>query len=95
MRQVRNYVLAMEHGLRRLPTLPVSLRLVRELHTQLMSGVRGGDKKSRRISPASNSHRRAGQPHRYVASFMPPPPDRMLACLMRGSATCTCAMRQT
>ena len=36
-----NYVRAMEYGLEQLKTLPVSLRLIRELHGVLMEGVRG------------------------------------------------------
>ncbi len=42
VREVANYVRAMEYGLERLKTLPVSRRLVREIHEQLMNGVRGG-----------------------------------------------------
>ena len=41
LREVRNYVSALEHGLGRLAELPLSLRLVREVHEQLMRGVRG------------------------------------------------------
>ncbi len=41
-REVVNYVRAMNHGLQRLAEVPVSLRLVRELHAHLMEGVRGG-----------------------------------------------------
>ncbi len=41
VREVLNYVNALEYGLDRLNTLPVSLRLIRELHEKLMSGVRG------------------------------------------------------
>ena len=41
VREVFNYVRAMEYGLERLNTLPVSLRLMRELHERLMDGVRG------------------------------------------------------
>jgi Fic family protein len=41
-REVLNYVKAMEFGLERLNTLPVCLRLIRELHERLMEGVRGG-----------------------------------------------------
>ena len=41
VREVRNYVRALEYGLERVPTLPVSLRLIRELHERLMEGVRG------------------------------------------------------
>src|SRR4029078_3631226 len=41
VREVMNYVKAMEFGLGRLKTRRVSLRLIRELHEQLMQGVRG------------------------------------------------------
>jgi len=41
VREVHNYVTAMRHGLQRLKELPLSLRLVRELHLKLMRGVRG------------------------------------------------------
>jgi Fic family protein len=40
-REVLNYVRALEAGLKRLSELPVSLRLIREAHAQLMEGVRG------------------------------------------------------
>ena len=42
VREVLNYVNALEYGLERLRTLPVSLRLFRELHERLLTGVRGG-----------------------------------------------------
>ena len=41
LREVANYVVALEFGIQRLNTLPLSLRLVRELHEKLMRGVRG------------------------------------------------------
>ncbi|MBI3459314.1 Fic family protein, partial [Candidatus Acetothermia bacterium] len=41
VREVLNYVHALEYGLERLKTLPVSLRLIRELHERLMEGVHG------------------------------------------------------
>jgi len=39
--EVFNYVAAMKHGLERLETLPVSVRLIREIHARLLEGVRG------------------------------------------------------
>jgi Fic family protein len=42
--EVVNYVGAMNYGLKRLETLPLSLRLLREIHEKLMTGVRGGGK---------------------------------------------------
>ena len=41
VREVRNYVTALQFGIERLGSLPLSLRLVRELHAKLMHGVRG------------------------------------------------------
>jgi len=40
-REVYNYVRALDHGLERVDTLPISLRLIRELHAKLMDGIRG------------------------------------------------------
>jgi Fic family protein len=40
-REVYNYVRALDHGLERVKTLPISLRLIRELHAKLMEGVSG------------------------------------------------------
>lgn len=42
--EVVNYVRAMNYGLERLATLPLSLRLIREIHAELMRGARGTDK---------------------------------------------------
>jgi Fic family protein len=39
--EVVNYVRAMNYGLQRLAELPVSVRLIREIHTELLQGVRG------------------------------------------------------
>lgn len=40
--EVSNYLKALFYGLERIQTLPMSLRLLREVHKQLMTGVRGG-----------------------------------------------------
>ena len=41
LREVGNYVVALEHGIVRLKELPLCVRIVRELHEKLMEGVRG------------------------------------------------------
>jgi Fic family protein len=41
LREVGNYVVALEHGIAQLKTLPLCVRIVRELHAKLMTGVRG------------------------------------------------------
>jgi Fic family protein len=38
VREVHNYVTALDYGLERLKTLPISLRLIREIHEKLMHG---------------------------------------------------------
>jgi Fic family protein len=45
VREVRNYVAALDQGVSLLPTLPISQRLVTTLHRTLMQGVRGRDKR--------------------------------------------------
>jgi Fic family protein len=39
--EVVNYVRAMNYGLKRLDELPLSLRLIREIHSELLKGARG------------------------------------------------------
>jgi cell filamentation protein, protein adenylyltransferase len=41
VREVRNYIRAMQYGIELLESLPLSLRLVQGIHEQLMQGVRG------------------------------------------------------
>lgn len=80
VREVHNYVRALEYGLERLETLPLSLRLIRELHAHLMEGVRG-------------EHQTPGEFRRSQywigpsgcllddATYVPPPPEQMRAAL--------------
>jgi len=82
VREVQNYVRAMEYGLERLETLPVSLRLIREIHAQLMEGVRGDH-----WNPGEFRHTQnwIGPQNSTLenATFVPPPPDEMLQALTR------------
>jgi Fic family protein len=79
-REVLNYVRALEYGLKRLDTLPASLRLMRELHERLMEGVRG-----ERATPGEfrRSQNWIGRPGCTLneADFVPPPPDEMKTAL--------------
>ena len=43
--EVANYVQALDHGLDLLEELPISVRLINQVHSVLMSGVRGGEKR--------------------------------------------------
>src|SRR5579884_3236462 len=71
--EVLSYVRAMNHGLKRLAKLPVSVRLIREIHAELMRGVRGG-----RLTPGelrrSQNWIGPGGATLNEASFVPPPP---------------------
>ncbi len=77
LREVGNYVAALEHGIARLKTLPLSLRLVRELHKKLMTGVRGGH-----ATPGDfrRSQNWIGPPGSTLtqATYVPPPHEEML-----------------
>lgn len=75
-REVINYVEAMNHGLSRLDTLPVSMRLVREIHSILMQGTRGKDKSPGELRRTQNWIGPAGCTLKD-ATFVPPAPDDM------------------
>jgi Fic family protein len=70
--EVVNYVRAMNYGLERLARLPVSVRLIREIHTELMQGVRGGRLQPGELRTSQNWIGPAGSTL-STASFVPPP----------------------
>ena len=76
VKEVHAYVRALEYGLDRLNTLPLSLRLIRELHAHLMEGGRGGYQTPGEFRRSQNW---IGPPGCMLneATFVPPPPDAM------------------
>jgi len=80
VKEVANYVSALEHGLARLKDLPVSLRLIREMHERLMHGVRGDT-----MTPGEfrRSQNWIGPPGCTLAdaAFVPPPVAEMTQAL--------------
>jgi Fic family protein len=80
VREVSNYVRAMEYGLQRLKELPLSTRLVRELHEQLLRGVRGEHYTPGEFRTSQNW---IGAPGCKLneATFVPPPPSEMIPLL--------------
>jgi Fic family protein len=78
--EVINYVRAMNHGLARLPELPVSVRLIREIHAELMRGVRGGRLKPGELRTSQNWIGPAGCTLN-TATFVPPPHHAVPAAL--------------
>ena len=80
LREVANYVSALDYGLGRLDTLPLSLRLVRELHDRLMRGVRGDIAAPGEFRRSQNWIGRPGCTLND-ATYVPPPPAELLPCL--------------
>ncbi|HEV7505839.1 MAG TPA: Fic family protein [Thermoanaerobaculia bacterium] len=78
--EVRNYVSALEYGLERLRELPLSLRLVRELHERLMRGVRGDQATPGEFRTSQNWIGPAGSTP-ATAPYVPPPPPEMMEAL--------------
>lgn len=80
LREVGNYVTALDYGIKRLESLPLSLRLIREVHEKLMSNVRGNTATPGQFRKTQNWIGPAGctlQNARYI----PPPPDKLMDCL--------------
>ncbi|MFZ4116406.1 MAG: Fic family protein [Chthoniobacterales bacterium] len=77
--EVSNYVKALQHGLKRLrKDLPLSLRLLREMHKILLSGTRGSGKLPGEFRHSQNW---IGGTRPSNALFVPPPADHMMNCL--------------
>jgi Fic family protein len=80
LREVGNYVVALEHGILRLKKLPISVRLIRELHEKLMEGVRGQHAAPGSFRKTQNWIGRPGSTQ-ATATFIPPPPGEVAPCL--------------
>lgn len=78
IREVSNYVDAMMHGLERLKELPLSLRLIREMHERLLQSGRGGTKNPGEFRRSQNW---IGGTRPGNALFVPPPLTEMNDCL--------------
>ena len=78
--EVVNYVKAMKYGMNRLETLPLSLRLLREIHGILLSGVRGSQRNPGDFRTSQNRIGSSGC-SLATASFVPPPVAEMTSAL--------------
>ena len=78
--EVVNYVTAMNHGLERLRELPMSIRLIKEIHERLLHGVRGS-----RLTPGelrtTQNWIGPGGCSLSEATFVPPPPQEVPSAL--------------
>ena len=81
LREVGNYVVvALEHGISRLRKLPLCVRLTRELHEKLTTGIQGHQAAPGRFRKVQNW---IGKPGSAIAtaSYIPPPPGEVEPCL--------------
>ena len=77
VKEIINYVRAMEHGIKRLEDLPISSRLICEIHEIPMKGVRG-----EHATPGSmrRIQNRIGGNSEIDATYVPPPVPEMKQC---------------
>ena len=80
VKEVINYVRAMEYGIKRLEDLPISSRLICEIHGILMDGVRGDSATPGEMRRSQNW---IGSPGCTLmdAAYVPPPLPEMKECL--------------
>lgn len=78
--EVINYIDALKYGLERLATLPVSTRLIREIHERLMAGVRGQERNPGEVRTSQNWIGPGGAALNE-AIFVPPPPHEVQPAL--------------
>ncbi|MFA6527393.1 MAG: Fic family protein [Candidatus Babeliales bacterium] len=78
--EVVNYIKALHYGIARLETLPMSLKLIKELHATLLQGVRGAEKTPGEFKRSQNW---IGAPgcNLTTASYVPPTPEDSLKAL--------------
>ena len=82
VREVQNYVRALEYGLKRLNEFPLSLRFIRELHGVLMENVRGEHATPGEFRQSQNWIGSFGATLNE-ATFVPPPVPEMMECLQQ------------
>lgn len=78
--EILNYVAALDYGLTRLDSLPLSLRLIREIHERLMQGVRGQHATPGVFRTSQNWIGPEGA-SLANANFVPPPPHELASLL--------------
>ncbi len=81
VREVSNYVAALDHGLRLLDNgLPLSLRLFREIHGVLLTKGRGSNQTPGQFRRSQNW---IGGTRPGNAAFVPPPAEELLECMSK------------
>jgi Fic family protein len=80
LREVENYVKALEYGIKRMQKLPLSLRLICEIHEHLMKGVRGNIATPGEFRKSQNWIGTAGCTLQN-ATYIPAPPHLVVPCM--------------
>lgn len=80
LQEIQNYIQALDFGVQKIPELPLSLRLIKELHRLLMNGVRGAHATPGEFRKVQNW---IGIPGSTIATakFVPPSVDFLPTCL--------------
>lgn len=80
IKDVINYIKALNYGMERLNELPMSLRLIREIHKNLLEGTRGANRNPGEFREFQNY---IGAPGASIneAIFVPPPPDMVIPAM--------------
>ncbi len=80
VKEIQNYVFAMEHGIKRLEELPLCIRLIMEVHSVLMHDVRGQYATPGEVRRSQNWIGPAGC-LLNEATYVPPPVEEMQQCM--------------
>jgi len=80
IKEVINYIKALNYGMERLKELPMSLRLIKEIHKILLEGTRGANRNPGEFRRSQNWIGAPGFPI-SEAIFIPPPPDSVIPAM--------------
>lgn len=80
VKEVDNYISALEYGIKRIKTMPLSLRLLKELHAKLMANVRGDHATPGEFRRSQNWIGHAGCTL-MTATYVPPSMEYLMDCL--------------
>jgi Fic family protein len=82
IQEVNNYIHALEYGIKRIQHIPLSLRLIKELHEKLMTNVRGDHATPGEFRRSQNWIGSAGCTV-FTATYVPPSPEHLMDCLSK------------
>lgn len=80
IKEVINYIKALNYGMEMLKELPMSLRLIKEIHKILLEGTRGANRNPGEFRRSQNWIGAPGFPI-SEAIFIPPPPDSVIPAM--------------